>query len=496
MSLSPRTKRFLLRCVVVLFIVGAVGGWFTWYKFFRELPEPAWANESDRFKYGTIGAEATRGIPYYIWLVLPRVFPEYVPGPGGYKAFGLVWEEGHEMPVGFTKRTIGFPRVANNCAICHVGTWRSKPDETPHVVAAAPSHTTDVQALLRFLTKCGQDPRFNASTLLAEIDRDVKLSTIDRLIYRFALIPLTRRALQQQDHQLAWMNRPGWPDWGRGRDDPMNLTKYFMTSMAVDNSTGQADFPSIWNLKIRKGDGLYLNWTCDTPAVRSVLIDSALGLGSAPDATIPFDRLNWSTKRRAWFLQRMEQLDNFLSELPPPKYPFAIDASLANRGHALYAQHCASCHDVGGRYTNKPVPPNEIGVDLERLNTWTQGAADEANRRVKEMGINRPNMVKIEGYQSPPLDGIWLRAPYLHNGSVPTLRDLLKPVAERPKVFYRGYDVYDPLNVGFVTSGFDTKRHGWKHDVTERGNGNQGHTYGTTLSSGEKDALIEYMKTL
>jgi len=79
---------------------------------------------------------------------------------------------------------------------------------------------------------------------------------------------------------------------------------------------------------------------------------------------------------------------------------------------------------------------------------------------------------------------------------VPTLRDLLKPVAERPKVFYRGYDVYDPVNVGFVTNGFDTKRHGWKHDVSERGNGNQGHTYGTTLSGGEKDALIEYMKTL
>lgn len=496
MSLSPRFKRFLLRCVVVLFVVGAIGGWFTWYKFFRELPEPAWANESERFKYGTIGAEATRGIPYYIWLVLPRVFPEYVPGAGGYKAFGLVWEEGHEMPVGFTKRTIGFPRVANNCAICHVGTWRSKPDETPHVIAAAPSHTTDVQALLRFLTKCGQDPRFTASTLLAEINREVKLSAVDQLIYRFALIPLTRRALQQQDHQLAWMNRSGWPDWGRGRDDPMNLTKYFMTSMAMDNTTGQADFPSIWNLKIRKGEGLYLNWSCDTPAVRSVLIDSALGLGSAPDATIPFDQLNWSTKRRDWFLKRMEQLDHFLSELPPPKYPFAIDAALANRGHGLYVQQCASCHDVGGKYTNKPVAPKEIGTDLERLNTWTQAAADEANRRVKEMGIDRPNMVKIEGYQSPPLDGIWMRAPYLHNGSVPTLRDLLNPVTERPKVFYRGYDVYDPHSVGFVTHGFDTKRHGWKHDVAERGNGNQGHTYGTTLSPGEKDALIEYLKTL
>jgi hypothetical protein len=130
------------------------------------------------------------------------------------------------------------------------------------------------------------------------------------------------------------------------------------------------------------------------------------------------------------------------------------------------------------------------------MQTWTQGAADEANRRVKEMGINRPNMVKIESYQSPPLDGIWMRAPYLHNGSVPTLRDLLKPASERPKIFYRGYDVYDPINVGFVTQGFDTAHQSWKLDTAERGNGNQGHVYGTSLAPAEKNALIEYLKTL
>ena len=112
------------------------------------------------------------------------------------------------------------------------------------------------------------------------------------------------------------------------------------------------------------------------------------------------------------------------------------------------------------------------------------------------MGIDRPNMVKIAGYQSPPLDGVWMRAPYLHNGSVPTLRDLLAPVPARPKTFYRGYDVYDPANVGFVTAGFDTKRLGWLHDTTERGNGNEGHLYGTTLSPAEKNSLLEYLKTL
>jgi len=488
-------KRKLLIALLIIFAVSAFGIWFTWLKFLREIDQPPFADESERFKYGSIGAEAARGLPYWVWVVMPRIFPDLLPGPGGYKSFGLVWEEGKETPSGFSKKTIGFPRVANNCAICHTGSWRSKPDETPHVVAGAPSNTSDVQGILRFLYRAGKDPRFNSSTILAEIDREIKLSFIDRQLYRFIIIPFTKKELMRQESQFAWMDRPNWPQWGKGRDDPMNLTKYFMTSMPMDESTGQADFPSVWNLKVRKGDGLFLNWSCDTPAVRSVLIDSALGLGAAPDERNPLDRLNWKLKRRAWFEKRMEELDNFLSELPPPKYPFPIDTNLVAAGEPIYARLCADCHDPGKPRTNKLFPIKEIGTDDERMKTWTQGAADEANRRVKEMGINRPNMVKQEGYCSPPLDGLWLRAPYLHNGSVPNMRELLEPVEKRTPVFYRGYDVYDPANMGFITSGPEAERIGWKLDVNERGNGNRGHFYCADPTPTEKDALVEYLKT-
>ena len=496
MSLTPKKKRVLV-WLAVLVLLGGFTVWFSWYKFFREEPEPQWANQSERFKYGSIGAESARGIPYWIWLVLPRVFPDYMPGPGGYKSFGLVWEEGHEMPVGFTKRVIGFPRVANNCAICHVGTWRGKEEEAPHVVVASPANTVNVQSLLRFLAKCGGDPRFNATTLLGEIRRDVKLSFIDRQIYRYLLVPLTRKALVQQEQQFAWMNRTNWPDWGPGRDDPMNLTKYFMTSMPVDNSVGQADFPSIWNLQTRKGTNLFLNWSCDTPAVRSVLIDSALGLGAAPDKSNPIDRLIWSCKRRAWFVQRMEELDNFLSELPPPQYPFSINTNLAyTTGKPLYERLCAECHEPGKPRTNKPMPIAEIGTDRERMDTWTQAAADQANEAVKNLGIIRPNMVKLEGYQNMPLDGIWMRAPYLHNGSVPIMRELLEEPIRRSVTFYRGNDIYDQANMGFLTNAPAAGYRGWLQDSRVRGNGNGGHTYGTTLPPADKEALLEFLKTL
>lgn len=489
-------KRRWLTLVIALAALAAVVGGVAWYKLLREVDQPPFANEAERFKYGSIGAEFGRGIPYWIWVVLPRLFPEYLPGPGGYRSFGLVWEDGQELPVGFSKKTVGFPRVANNCAICHVGTWRPQPDAPPHVVVAAPAHTADIQNLLRFLYRSAGDPRFNADTLLGAISRETELSWLDRALYRFLIIPATRRELRRQQSLFAWMDRPGWPQWGRGRDDPMNLTKYFMTSMPVDNSTGQADFPSVWNLKIRKGDGLYLNWSCDTPAVRSVLIDSALGLGAAPDPRNPLDELDWRWNRRAWFLRRMEELDRFLSDLPPPAFPFPIDPALATQGRAIYERACAECHAPGGRRTSKPVPLHEVGTDPERLETWNQAAADEANRRVKAMGINRPDMVRIEAYQSPPLDGLWMRAPYLHNGSVPNLRELLEPVERRSAVFYRGYDVYDPQTVGFVTSGPEAERRGWKHEVAVRGDGNQGHLYGTGLPPDEKRALLEFLKTL
>ena len=480
-STKPSWKRQLLFCLFSLVILLGLGAGFAWYKFFREEDQPPFENDTERFKYGSIGAEANQGVPYWIWVVLPRIFPEYLPGPGGYKSLGLVWEEGKELPVGFSKKVIGFPRVANNCAICHTGTWRQKRDEVPQVVVGAGSHTTDIQNLIRFFYRTAKDPRFNADVILAEIERETELSWIDKLLYRFFIIPAAGKELRRQEQRFAWMDRPGWPQWGKGRTDPMNLTKYFMTSMPLDDSAGQADMPSIWNLKARKGDGLFLNWSCDTPAVRSVIIDSGLGLGARADD---------------WFLHRMEELDNFLSDLPPPRYPFPVDTALAAAGQPIYREHCADCHDPGRPRTNKPIPIDEIGTDGQRMDTWTQAAADEANRRVKALGINRPDLVKNFGYQSPPLDGLWLRAPYLHNGSVPNLRELLEPEGKRRKVFYRGYDVYDPVNIGFETSSTDAERFGCKLDTSKRGNGNTGHNYGTTLEQSEKQALLEYLKTL
>jgi len=229
---------------------------------------------------------------------------------------------------------------------------------------------------------------------------------------------------------------------------------------------------------------MLMNLAGDSHDARSVIIDSALGL------------LNAEPHDREEFLAEIDWLVEYLSEKRAPPYPFPIDRERAEAGKAVFDSHCAGCH--ASERTGTRVPAGVVGTDVERLKTWSKKAAVESNKVVRNFGIERRGLVENEpsGYIAAFLDGIWLRAPYLHNGSVPSLRDLLKPAAERPKIFYRGYDLYDPENVGFVTEGPEAQRIGTRYDVSERSNGNQGHEFGTHLPAKDKDALIEYLKTL
>jgi hypothetical protein len=127
---------------------------------------------------------------------------------------------------------------------------------------------------------------------------------------------------------------------------------------------------------------------------------------------------------------------------------------------------------------------------------WTEGSVRAYNDYAKGYSIDFNHFRKTDGYVSVPLDGLWMRGPYLHNGSVPSLTDLLKPEGERPTLFYRGYDVYDQENVGFVSSGPDAQKKGSRYETSVAGNASSGHSWGTQLPAQEKRALIEYLKTL
>jgi len=118
----------------------------------------------------------------------------------------------------------------------------------------------------------------------------------------------------------------------------------------------------------------------------------------------------------------------------------------------------------------------------------------------------------VVGYKPRPLEGVWATAPFLHNGSVPTLYDMLSPASERPREFYLGRREYDPVKVGFVTDrGSSTK--GFLFNTRLQGNHNTGHEFragynetaaaagnyqygviGPALTVDERFAIIEYLK--
>ncbi len=138
----------------------------------------------------------------------------------------------------------------------------------------------------------------------------------------------------------------------------------------------------------------------------------------------------------------------------------------------------------------------EIKTDPNRVAVITQAGIDEINS-MQGAGWQFDNFAKTNGYLTGLLDGIWLRAPYLHNGSVPTLRDLLKPAAQRPATFFRGSDLFDKANVGFVsTVASEGATRFMRFETSRDGNSNAGHEYGTDLSTTDQDALLEYLKTL
>jgi cytochrome c5 len=263
----------------------------------------------------------------------------------------------------------------------------------------------------------------------------------------------------------------------------MNLTKYFLLKLPMDDSTGPTDMPPIWNLKKYDREGTTMNLAGDSHDAYSVIIDSALGvIGAAP-------------KRKEEFLEQVKWLQQYLRAKEPPKFPFPVNQKLAAAGKSVFDANCATCH--ASDKTGKRMPLEAVGTDPERIRTWNKDNAIAANKVVRGFGIERKGLVEapLEGYNPPFLDGVWLRAPYLHNGSVPSVRDLLTAPEKRPKVFWRGYDLYDPVSMGFVSQGAEAQRVGTKHDTSERAAGNQGHTFGTNLPQGSKDALIEYLKT-
>lgn len=470
-----RAGKYLL---IILFVFALLASLLFW-KFVPNAPVD-YVGIADHFKYGSIGAEPANGIPYWIWKVLPDMFPEKLPVPGaGYKGFGLIQEAGRDTPIGFSVRRVAIDRVGMNCALCHTGTVRDTPQSQPRIILGMPANKFDLQSYARFLYACALDNRFTVDNVLQAIQRRTNLNLLERLIYREA-IWRTREALVEQARLLSFMDSR--PDWGPGRVDTFNPYKalQFNFPMQLDHTIGTVDLPVIWNQGPR--EGMQLHWDGNNTSVVERNKSAALGAGVTP-VTIDIERL--------------KRIEEWLWDLPAPGYPYAINEMLAAKGQAVYQEHCASCHAFGGALVGRVTPIDKVGTDRQRLDSYTYELLENQNTLYAGYPWRFSHFRKTDGYANMPLDGVWLRAPFLHNGSIPTLRDLLEAPDKRPKQFYRGYDVFDPIKLGFVSDVSEENGHRFfRQDTTLPGNSNAGHVYGVTLSTDEKDALVEYMKKL
>jgi mono/diheme cytochrome c family protein len=436
----------------------------------------------DHFKYGSIGAEEGSGIPYWIWRVLPIVFEDKLPKrPGaGYERIGFLSDGApHGRPIGTSFRPGRGDRVGLNCATCHVGTIRDTPDSPRRVVLGMPANQMDLQGYARFLTACAQDPRFNAGTLIDAIQKEnPDFGFFSRLFYRLFVIRATKNGILDRAKANAWFDVR--PPFGPGRVDTFNPYKVLRRlPMENDKTVGTVDLPSLWNQKPRQG--LWLHWDGNNDLVEERNKSAAIGAGATPDSLD---------------LPSMTRIEEWIWDLEPPVYPATrIDNTKATAGRRVWDADCASCHAFGQPNTGQVTALADIGTDAERVHSFTAALAVEMNKIGEGHPWKFSHFRKTEGYANMPLDGLWLRAPYLHNGSVPDLRALLFP-EERPETFYRAYDVYDWNRVGFVSSGVEAERNGIRFDTKERGNGNGGHLYGTKRTREEKEALLEYLKTL
>jgi hypothetical protein len=474
----------------------------------------------------------------------------------GYKALGFLYEQNanrqeRDLPIGVSqRRSFGLDRSYINCAICHTSKVRKDAKDPGTLVVGMPANLFNLYNFEHFIFQCGKNRRFNALEMIPEIQSlGGNLGFIDRYVVYPLAIEAVEFAIRFLEYVAGFSVRQ--PHWGPGRNDTFTNNKIFLygepwretmpdwwkTGKVDPEGIGIVDWPSIWlqGQRKKRSDGrpMQLHWDGNNDMVEERNLNAALATSALPGY---IDH------------ESIECIEQWLETFEPPKYEkfFPIDDALAKKGEPIYAKYCAECHgrngrDFSGKYVGFVTPIKEIGTDRHRLDNYTEILAlnmattyAEQKRKLrphacpggttyqppnrlalagKEPGEIRLAAVekedgsyrykhyrKTNGYANMPLDGVWLRAPYLHNGSVPTLRDLLNPQSERPPEFYRGNDIYDPKNAGFMsTQPKDAEGKNlflYKTNIPgNRNDGHEGRRYGTELLPGEKEALIEYLKT-
>jgi len=414
-----------------------------------------------RFLYETWGVERLDGWPPTDWMLALMTREPDVFG-NQYAAFGFTRDPDDDLPVGFKRGIEDRTRMRETCALCHVGRL---PDG--QLWLGMPNLDLDMA-------------RFRA-----EVSRRWEADGHAPLI----------SATEASKAMAYGPGRTGAETGGYPVPVP-------------------ADFPPYWLLGART----HLNYLGTGRDIRSEVYLSIFSSGAgAPD----------ERRARVSFPQgaRVDSFVAFMGAMESPPPP-PQDAAMVAAGSAVFErERCGSCHNIGDvsmngvvTYDNTPTGrerfpgddmmfprgsirtsylhrilidgepaidasmpdagPDDASVDAALVDAGDAGPSGVDIGRddlLRFIVRNRLRVGASDGYRVQALEGVWASPPYLHNGSVPTLEDLLRPASERPVTFMRG---------DFVV------------DTRLPGNSNQGHEFGTAIMAGDRSALATYLRSL
>ncbi len=426
----------------------------------------------------------------------------------------------HDMPPGFTYGDLAplwgtkIRAVNLGCAACHAGTtYDATGAPTPDAIwLGMPNTSLNLEAYTRGVFEALRHGMNDPEALVGTVNRLYPDSGWpERLTTRFMVLPLVKRRLAE----LAASDRPlPFPNGVPGSTNGVAALKFAIGVPLLAGPAGDNGIVSVPDLGYRHwrtrllADGAYAP-PGPEPANPTQLADLTVdhldalarittfftvpSMGVHPDEAISH-------------LEEAGAIFAFLSNAyRPMAFPGAIDRRAAEEGGKVFDRECAACHGSYEWRDGRPVLasyPNwrgDVGTDRMRADTFTPGLADMIGETVYAAEIAvRPSGV----YAAPPLTGLWASAPFLHNGSVPTLHHLLNP-ASRPKEFLVGGHALDFETVGLrlkpdgaFPDGYVPFSEPVLFDTSKPGQTNGGHHHGAALPQADKRSLLEYLKLL
>ena len=497
----------------------------------------AWSKDDMRFFLH--GSMSTEVFPEHVLQAFRATYPDLVPGKD-LTVFGLIADAQSDLPIGVSRGPVahlgGMSCLGINCASCHVAqvergvkggravrvlgvTSHFDPEALFGAAIAATFQTADPANMERFLKNYMEacDPQVSDAleqTLSMELGRQGAAIAQAMSAYQAKeralppgdlieldpgplqltgrgfeahreLAPVAVSMLKLFHNMRAALHIPQQPpSQAPPRSGPGRNNAFGVLSVAlfkVPTLYAPAKFGVAWNLTGRT----WVHWDGNTrsPILRNLA--ASLGLG----APLVGNRgmVNYSL---------VERHTKLTERIRPPRYPWKINRSLADAGGAVFEARCASCHVHARDQEDARLHAlDEVRTDPNRARLFNDRQVELYDRFFAELEIpgydppRKPVRVTHK-YVAVDLAGVWARSPYLHNGSVRTMSELLTGPDQRAKSFLRGSRLYDEANMGYTDQG------SFVFDTTTDGNSKAGHEYGVDLTPDQKRALIEYLKRL